>query len=161
MLNSLSAIRRAPMTATGGLFVLAAFLMSGQTAVAGGPSGTSKSVASHPSGPQAGIATYYGAFFHGKLMANGKRFNMYDPTTTASNAWPLGTRLRVRRVAGGPWDATLSPAERKRYIGRSIVVTVTDRGHFSHALDLSQAAFALLGRPSEGVIHVQIEPLGR
>jgi rare lipoprotein A (peptidoglycan hydrolase) len=105
------------------------------------------------------VATFYADAFHGGIMANGKVFDMNDPTITAANAWPLGTKLRIRRIAGGPWDATLSPAERRRYFGKTITVTVADRGAFSHALDLSRGAFALLGRPDEGVIQVRIEVL--
>ena len=35
-----------------------------------------------------------------------------------------------------------------------------DHGDFTHALDLSRAAFAQLGRPQEGVISIVIESLG-
>src|SRR5206468_1218447 len=81
-----------------------------------------------------GFATYYADGFDGQTMANGATFDRNDPTITASNTWPLGTRLRVRRVPGGPWDASLTPAERRTYFGRTIVVTVTDRGAFTHPL---------------------------
>lgn len=113
--------------------------------------------------PQAGLAvgtaTYYGDDFQGQTMADGRRFDMNDPTVAASNLWPLGTRLRLRRAPSSPWDATLSLQERGRYASRAIVVTVSDHGEFDHALDLSRAAFAELGRPDEGVISVLIEPL--
>lgn len=108
----------------------------------------------------AGIATYYGADFAGQPMADGRLFDADDPTIAASNRWPLGTRLRLRRLPGGPWDGTLSPSEHSRYFQRSIVVTVEDHGNFTHALDLSRGAFARLGRPDEGVIRVQIEVVG-
>src|SRR5436305_3097057 len=39
-----------------------------------------------------GAATFYGADFQGQPMAAGPLFNMLDPTVTASNYWPLGTR---------------------------------------------------------------------
>jgi rare lipoprotein A (peptidoglycan hydrolase) len=107
-----------------------------------------------------GIATFYADDFNGRPMADGVPFNMDDPTTTAANAWPLGTRLRLRRLPGSPWDATLTAAERARFFNRSIEVIVRDRGAFTHALDLSRAAFAQLGRPDEGLIHVSIEPEG-
>lgn len=106
-----------------------------------------------------GIATYYANDFDGRIMANGATFHMDDPTIAASNAWPLGTRLLVKRIPGGPWDQMLSPAERDTYFSRSVTVTVSDRGAFTHALDLSRGAFALLGRPEEGVIRVAIQPL--
>lgn len=106
-----------------------------------------------------GVATYYGADFQGQPMAAGPAFDMRDPTVTASNSWPLGTRLRITRIPGGPWDSLLTPAERQIYFSRSIVVTVMDRGAFTHALDLSWGAFAELGNPAEGVIRVLIEPV--
>jgi rare lipoprotein A len=91
-----------------------------------------------------GVATWYGASFQGSPMANGARYNMYDPNTTASNSHPLGTRLRVTRVA----------------TGKSIVVRVTDRGAFRMPIvvDLSYAAFARLADPGDGVIRVTVEP---
>jgi rare lipoprotein A (peptidoglycan hydrolase) len=107
-----------------------------------------------------GLATFYAAAFEGRIMADGHPFEMDDPTITAANAWPLGTRLLIRRAPGSPWDATLTPEERKRYFGATIVVTVRDRGRFNHALDLSRAAFAQLGRPDEGVIRLYIQPIG-
>ncbi|HZQ35168.1 MAG TPA: septal ring lytic transglycosylase RlpA family protein [Dehalococcoidia bacterium] len=111
-------------------------------------------------GPQYwGVATYYGADFQGQPMAAGPAFDMRDPTVTASNSWPLGTRLRITRIPGGPWDSLLTPAQRQSYFGHSIVVTVMDRGAFTHALDLSWGAFAQLGNPAEGVIRVLIEPV--
>jgi len=119
----------------------------------GGVSGTGAKVgASH-----IGTATFYAEDFDGRPMADGELFDMNDPSIAAANNWPLGTRLRLHRVAGGPWDASLTPAEHDRYFGRTILVTVEDRGAFTHALDLSRGAFAQLGRPDEGVIQVEIE----
>lgn len=106
------------------------------------------------------VATYFAQYHHGRTMANGERFDMFDPTTTASNRWPIGTRLQVRRVPGGPWDRTLSGWEHDHYFNRSVTVTVKDRGAFTHALDLSWGAFSLLGRGDEGVIRVEIAPAG-
>ena len=108
----------------------------------------------------AGTATFYAEDFQGRIMANGVAFDMDDPSIAAANQWPLGTRLRLRRAPGGPWDATLSPQERDLYFNRSVIVTVQDHGDFTHALDLSRAAFAQLGRTGEGVIHLTIEVLG-
>lgn len=89
-----------------------------------------------------GKATYYGADFHGKPMANGQPFNMNDPTITACNAYPLGTRLKVTNKAG-----------------MSIEVKVTDTGGFRYPLvvDLSQAAMRLLSGPHESTIDVTVE----
>ena len=82
-----------------------------------------------PAGAEEGRATWYGPGFHGKRMSNGQIYNMYDPTTTACNLYPLGTWLRVTNLANG----------------KSIIVQVRDRGAFRHALDLSYAAFSALG----------------
>lgn len=108
-------------------------------------------------GPVTGPATFYADDFHGLPMANGAIYDMDDATTAASNSWPLGTRLRVRRVAGGPWDSSLTAAERATFFARSLEITVTDRGDFTHPLDLSRGAFARLGRLDEGVIQVRVE----
>lgn len=85
-----------------------------------------------------GRATYYAHDFHGLPMANGKPYNMYA-NTAASNKYPLGTRLKVTSRGG-----------------RSVDVVVTDRGAFTHALDLSYGAFGQLGNHSEGVLQVVI-----
>jgi LysM repeat protein len=78
-----------------------------------------------------GMATWYGPGFQGNVMYDGQIYNMYDPTTTACNVYPLGTWLQVTNTANG----------------RSVVVQVRDRGDFSHALDLSYAAFKLIADP--------------
>lgn len=92
-----------------------------------------------------GVATWYGSYFQGSPMANGEPFDMWDPTTTASNSHPLGSYVRVTRVA----------------TGKSIVVRVTDRGAFRYPIvvDLSYAAFRSLADPSDGVIRVTVEPV--
>ena len=92
-----------------------------------------------------GVATWYGAYFQGLPMANGVRYNMHDPTTTASNSHPLGALLRVTRLE----------------TGHSVVVRVTDRGAFRNPilLDLSYAAFSTLAHPDVGVIRITVEPI--
>ena len=89
-----------------------------------------------------GVATWYGEFFHGNVMANGQVYDMYDPTTAASNIFPFDTRLRVTRLDNG----------------KSIIVRVTDRGAFRDPIlvDLSWAAFGELGLPAEGVIKISV-----
>lgn len=106
-----------------------------------------------------GTATFYGSAFHGQVMANGRVFDMYNPFIAASNRWPLGTVLRVRRLPGCPWDSTLTDDELSLYRAQAITVVVSDRGAFTHELDLSYAAFARLGRPDEGRLLVSIEVL--
>ncbi len=86
-------------------------------------------------------ATWYGPGFQGHVMADGQIYNMYNPSTTASNWFPFGTWVRVTNVANG----------------RSVTVRVTDRGNFSWAFDLSYAAFARIASPSTGRIRVRYQ----
>ena len=88
-----------------------------------------------------GWATWYGPGFQGNTMADGQPYNMYDPTTTASNIFPFGTWLKVT-----------NPTSRQ-----SVVVQVRDRGAFTHALDLSYAAFKLLANPADMWVQVNYQ----
>lgn len=88
-----------------------------------------------------GSATWYGQPFHGRTMYNGQVFDMYDPTTTACNIYPLGTWIKVTNPANG----------------NTVVVQVRDRGRFTHAVDLSYAAFAALDDPAKMMIRVVYE----
>lgn len=94
-----------------------------------------------------GEASWYGAAFKGKLMANGKP---YDPEGFTCACWfyPLGTRLKVTADNG-----------------KSVIVEVTDRGPAKRLtkdgriIDLSRAAFAYLARPGLGLLKVTVETL--
>ncbi len=93
-----------------------------------------------------GKATWYGGPFHGQVMANGQIYDENDPTTIASNSYPLGSRLRVRRL------------DQKG----EIIGVVRDTGGFKYPIvaDLSKAGFIKLGgHPGEGVIGVEVELL--
>ncbi|MCL5074562.1 MAG: septal ring lytic transglycosylase RlpA family protein [Chloroflexi bacterium] len=92
-----------------------------------------------------GLATWYGANFHGRIMRNGAIYNMYDPTTTACNVFPLGSQLKVTSLD----------------TGKSINVRVTDTGAFRPPIivDLSWAAFAQLADPRLGILNVIVELL--
>jgi LysM repeat protein len=98
-------------------------------------------VSPSPAAADEGYATWYGQPFHGRHMYNGQIFDMYDPTTTACNIYPLGTWIKVTNPANG----------------HTAIVQVRDRGGFSHALDLSYAAFAMLDNPAKMGIHVQYQ----
>ncbi|HVC33450.1 MAG TPA: septal ring lytic transglycosylase RlpA family protein [Chloroflexota bacterium] len=90
-----------------------------------------------------GHATWYGPGFVGKAMANGQIYQPGDPTTTASNAYPLGSLVQVT-----------SPRT-----NRTIKVVVRDTGRFPYpdVLDLSPAAFESLGGAlGAGVIPVSV-----
>jgi len=94
-----------------------------------------------------GMASWYGPGFHGRKMANGKVFNMYDPTLAASLIYPLGTQLIVTDTR----------------TGRYIIVTVTDRGPYvsGRIIDLSMAAAQALASDYAivGVFPVRVTPL--
>jgi rare lipoprotein A len=92
-----------------------------------------------------GDASYYANYFNGRRTASGDR---YDPRklTAANRTLPLGTKLKVTRVDSG----------------RSVVVTVNDRGPFGkrrRILDLSRAAAERLGMISDGHTEVRAEVL--
>ncbi len=108
------------------------------------PTGGPVAAPTAPGGVIVGLATWYGGvdgYGPEDLMADGSYFDPNDPTIAAANDWPLGTWLQVC------------------YLERCIEVQVRDRGAFSHALDLSYAAFSRLAPPSTGLITVTISKL--
>jgi len=84
-----------------------------------------------------GVASFYGNE-SGSQTASGQRFNQ-NAMTCAHRSLPFGTKLRVSHG------------------GRSVVVTVNDRGPFvrGRVLDLSTGAARVLG--IDGVGHVTAE----
>lgn len=90
------------------------------------------------------MASYYGRRFHGRLTANGERFDM-NALTAAHKTLPFGTQLRVT------YPRT----------GRSVVVRVNDRGPFvsGRDLDLSRAAAEKIGLVQQGHGRVEVELL--
>ena len=85
-----------------------------------------------------GIASWYGARFHGRRTSNGERFDM-NALTAAHPSLPFGTRVRVRNVANG----------------REVVVRINDRPGVRHRIiDLSKAAAAALGFVKRGEARV-------
>ena len=89
-----------------------------------------------------GMASFYGNE-SGSKTASGQRFNQ-NAMTCAHRTLPFGTRLRVTHG------------------GRSVVVTVNDRGPFvrGRVLDLSTAAARAVGLTSAGVGRVTAEVIG-
>ena len=87
----------------------------------------------------AGAASFYGNE-SGSKTASGQRFNEND-MTAAHRSLPFGTKLRVT------------------HNGRSVVVTINDRGPFikGRVLDLSTGAARAVGLTSAGVGHVTAE----
>ena len=88
-----------------------------------------------------GMASFYGNE-SGSKTASGQRFNQ-NALTAAHRTLPFGTKLRVTHG------------------GRSVVVTINDRGPFVHGrvLDLSTAAAREVGITSAGVGRVTAEVL--
>lgn len=89
------------------------------------------------------LASWYGPGFHKKLMANGERFNMYDPSIVAHKTLPFGTKLRVTNPKNG----------------RTCIVYVRDRGPFKRGrtLDFSKAGADCLGFTHDGKAEVRME----
>ena len=88
------------------------------------------------------VASWYGEEFHGRRTASGELYNMYA-LTAAHKSLPLGTILKVTH----------------RRNGKSVQVTINDRGPFikGRDLDLSYAAALRLDCIIEGVVPVSVE----
>jgi rare lipoprotein A len=78
------------------------------------------------------------------MTASGQRFDVHE-LTAAHRTLPLGARVRVTNLLNG----------------RSVVVTITDRGPFvkKRVIDLSYAAARQIGLLSPGIAPVQLEVL--
>lgn len=93
---------------------------------------------------QRGYASWYGKKFHGRLTANGDRYDMFG-MTAAHKTLPLPSYVRVTDLDNG----------------KSVVVKVNDRGpfHSDRIIDLSYAAAAKLGLIGHGTSMVELELL--
>jgi rare lipoprotein A len=93
---------------------------------------------------QSGMASYYGSE-SGSQTASGQRFNP-SAMTAAHRTLPFGTKVRVTNKNNG----------------RSVVVTINDRGPFirGRIIDLSTAAAGVIGMKGAGVARVTVERLG-
>ncbi len=91
-----------------------------------------------------GRASFYGTKFHGRPTASGQRFDMHK-LTAAHRTLPFGSKLRVTNERNG----------------KSVIVTVNDRGPFHHnrVLDLSRAAAKEVGMVNAGSANVRLELL--
>jgi len=89
-----------------------------------------------------GVASYYGARFHGRRTSSGEAYNK-DAYTAAHKTLPFGTIVRVT----AQWN------------GKSVDVKINDRGPFSHGrvIDISTATARELGMISKGIGHVTLE----
>lgn len=91
-----------------------------------------------------GIASYYGPGFWGHHTSSGKIMRPMD-MTVAHKTLPLGTKLRVINKDNG----------------RSVIVTVNDRGPYvgHRILDLAERPARLLDMKKDGLAHVEVIPL--
>ena len=89
-----------------------------------------------------GKASWYGKPFHGRLTANGERYNMYS-MTAAHRTYAMGTILKVTNLKNR----------------RSVRVRVNDRGPFysSRMIDLSYGAARKLGIVKKGIGRIKLE----
>jgi rare lipoprotein A len=96
-------------------------------------------------GVQQGIASWYGADFHGKQTSSGEVYDMYQ-LTCAHNTLPLGTMVMVTNLENG----------------RSVELKVNDRGPFvkGRIIDLSYAAARMLDMHEQGTAMVRVEVIG-
>lgn len=91
-----------------------------------------------------GIASWYGAPFHGRRASNGEIYDM-NKLTAAHRTLPFETVVRVTNLTNG----------------KSTVVRVTDRGPFieNRIIDLSLAAAREIESVGPGVVPVRLEIL--
>ncbi len=91
-----------------------------------------------------GIASWYGAKFHGQLTSSGEPYDMYA-MTAAHKSLPLPTYARVTNLQNG----------------RSVVVRINDRGpfHDDRLIDLSYVAAIKLDITGTGTGLVEIRAI--
>jgi rare lipoprotein A len=106
------------------------------------PAGTIEQRAPPREEPEVGLASYYARSLQGRRTASGDRYDGRE-MTCAHRRYAFGTVLRVTDLE----------------TGRSVEVTVTDRGPFTEGrvIDLSRAAARRLGMLERGVARVRIE----
>ncbi len=98
--------------------------------------------AEDPDYGETGIASWYGVPFHGKRTANGAIYDM-NALTAAHRTLPMPFQVRVTNLDNG----------------RSIVLTINDRGPYARAriIDVSRRAAQLLGFKEKGTTPVRVE----
>ena len=91
-----------------------------------------------------GVASWYGAKFHGRPTANGETYDAYA-ATAAHKTLPLPTYVRVTNLQNQ----------------RQLVVRVNDRGpfHSDRLIDLSYGAALQLGFAEQGIVPVVVEAI--
>ncbi|HEX3431640.1 MAG TPA: septal ring lytic transglycosylase RlpA family protein [Rhizomicrobium sp.] len=99
-----------------------------------------------PEYDETGIASWYGADFHGRRTANGEVFDL-NGLTAAHPTLPMPVNVRVTNLENG----------------KSLVLRVNDRGPFRRGriIDVSQRAAQLLGFYGQGTAKVRVTYLAR
>jgi rare lipoprotein A len=93
---------------------------------------------------ETGIASWYGAKFHGRLTANGSTYDM-NALTAAHRTLPMPSLVRVTNLVNG----------------RSLILKVNDRGPFARnrIIDVSRRGAQLLGFKQAGTARVRVQIL--
>jgi rare lipoprotein A len=96
--------------------------------------------------PVEGLASWYGANFHGRMTANGEVFDR-NSIAAAHTTMPLPSYARVTNLQNG----------------HSMIVRVNDRGpfHGNRVIDVSERAAMALGFKQQGTARVKVEYVGR
>ncbi len=91
---------------------------------------------------ETGIASWYGAQFHGRKTANGDIYDM-NALTAAHRTLPMPSYVRVTNLENG----------------RSLILKVNDRGPFARGriIDVSRRASQLLGFQKNGTARVRVQ----
>lgn len=99
-----------------------------------------------PDYDETGVASWYGAEFHGQRTANGEVFDS-KALTAAHRTLPMPVNVRVTNLDNG----------------RSLIVRVNDRGPFARGriIDVSERAADLLGFRLQGTARVRVTYMGR
>jgi rare lipoprotein A len=89
-----------------------------------------------------GIASWYGAKFHGHLTSNGETYNMFG-MTAAHKTLPLPSYVKITNLDNK----------------QTAIVRVNDRGPFHHdrIIDLSYSAAHKIGMLKQGTARIQLE----
>lgn len=113
----------------------------------------SVAIAAPAEAKQRGLASFYGPGFHNKLMANGKRFDQWNPRTVAHKTLPLGTLVEIKT----------KPLPHSHTKPRRLIATVTDRGPYKRGriVDLSVRGAEKLGIIKQGTAMVDVTVLKR
>lgn len=93
-----------------------------------------------------GMASWYGAAFHGRRTANGEIYDMAS-LTAAHPTMPLPSYARVTNLDNG----------------YSVIVRVNDRGpyHGGRVMDVSSRAADVLGFKGDGTARIKVEYVGQ